>query len=152
MSYVDSTLIEGETVLHRAQVSWWPLVSWMVLGVLTLPIIIGLFILIWVYVKRKTTELAITNKRIIAKKGFIQRDTIEMFLGKVESVHVEQTVPGRMLDYGTVIMSGTGVMSTRFERISAPLEFRKRFMSAADKDRTAQGATAVGDTRRVDQQ
>jgi uncharacterized membrane protein YdbT with pleckstrin-like domain len=134
MSYVDSTLIEGETVVYRAQVSWWPLIPWLILGVLTLVIVIGLFILIWVYVKRRTTELAITNKRVIAKRGFIQRDTIEMFLGKVESVHVEQSVPGRMLDYGTVIVSGTGVMSTRFERICAPLEFRKRFMAAADKD------------------
>ena len=62
-----------------------------------------------------------------------------MFLSKVESVHVEQSVTGRVLDYGTVIMSGTGVMSTRFELISAPLEFRKRFMAAADKDQGAQG-------------
>lgn len=142
MSYVDSTLIEGETVVYRANVSWWPLMPWLLLGVLTLVIVVGLFILIWVYVKRKTTELAITNKRVIAKRGFIQRDTIEMFLGKVESVHVEQSVPGRILDYGTVIVSGTGVMSTRFERISAPLEFRKRFMAAADKDQTGQGAAS----------
>ncbi len=139
MSYVDGTLIEGETVLYRAQVSWWPLIPWIILGVLTLVIVIGLFILIWVVVKRKTTELAITNKRVIAKSGFIQRDTIEMFLSKVESVHVEQSVAGRVLDYGTVIMSGTGVMSTRFERIVAPLEFRKRFMAAADKDQGGQG-------------
>ena len=142
MSYVDNTLIEGETVVHRAQVSWWPLIPWILLGLLTLVIVVGLFILIWVYVKRRTTELAITNKRVIAKRGFIQRDTIEMFLGKVESVHVEQTVPGRVLDYGTVILSGTGVMSSRFENISAPLEFRKRFMSAADKEQTAQGAVS----------
>jgi uncharacterized membrane protein YdbT with pleckstrin-like domain len=137
MSYVDSTLIEGETVLYRAQVSWWPLVPWIILGVITLVFVVGLFVLIWVYVKRKTTELAITNKRVIAKRGFIQRDTIEMFLGKVESVHVEQSVPGRVLDYGTVIVSGTGVMSTRFAQISAPLEFRKRFMAAADKEQGA---------------
>jgi uncharacterized membrane protein YdbT with pleckstrin-like domain len=140
MSYVDSTLIEGETVVYRAQVSWWPLIPWILLGILTLVIIVGLFILIWVYVKRRTTELAITNKRVIAKKGFVQRDTIEMFLGKVESVHVEQSVTGRVLNYGTVILSGTGVMSSRFENISAPLEFRKRFMSAADKVLPAQGA------------
>ena len=139
MSYVDGTLIEGETVIYRAHVSWWPLILWLLLGALTLVLVVGLFILIWVYVKRKTTELAITNKRVIAKRGFIQRDTIEMFLSKVESVHVEQSVTGRVLDYGTVIMSGTGVMSTRFELISAPLEFRKRFMAAADKDQGAQG-------------
>lgn len=140
MSYVDSTLIEGETVVYRAQVSWWPLIPWIVLGILTVVIVVGVFILIWVYVKRRTTELAITNKRVIAKKGFIQRDTIEMFLSKVESAHVEQTVPGRVLDYGTVILSGTGVMNSRFENISAPLEFRKQFMSAADKVMPPQGA------------
>lgn len=133
MSYVDSTLIDGETVLHRGQVSWWPLLPWLLLGVLTIVVVVGIGIIAWVYLKRRTTELAITNKRVIAKKGFIQRDTIEMFLGKVESVHVEQSVIGRMLDYGTVIMSGTGMVNSRFENISAPLEFRKRFMAAADK-------------------
>ena len=133
MSYVDSTLIDGETVLHRGHVSWWPLMPWIVLGVLTIIVVVGIGILLWVYLKRRTTELAITNKRIIAKKGFIQRDTIEMFLSKVESVHVDQSVMGRVLDYGTVIMSGTGMVNSRFENISAPLEFRKRFMAAADK-------------------
>ena len=133
MSYVDGTLIDGETVLHRGQVSWWPLMPWIVLGVLTTIVAVGIGILAWVYVKRRTTELAITNKRVIAKKGFIQRDTIEMFLSKVESVHVDQSVMGRVLDYGTVIMSGTGMVNSRFENISAPLEFRKRFMAAADK-------------------
>ena len=73
MSYVDNTLIEGETVVHRAQVSWWPLIRWMLLGLLTLVIVVGLFILIWVSVKRRTTELAITNKRVIATLVFIQR-------------------------------------------------------------------------------
>lgn len=140
MSYVDNTLIEGETVMHRGQVSWWPLIPWVLLGILTAVLIVGLGILAWVYIKRRTTELAITNKRIIAKKGFIQRDTIEMFLSKVESVHVEQSVMGRMLDYGTVVMSGTGVVRSRFENITAPLEFRKRFMAAADKVMPPQAA------------
>ncbi len=131
MSYVDSTLIEGEIVLYRAQVSWWPLIPWILLGIIT---VVGILIVLpWAYIKRRTTELAITNKRVIAKKGLIQRDTIEMFLSKVEAAHVEQSVPGRVLDYGTVILSGTGIVSSRFEKISAPLEFRKRFMSAADK-------------------
>lgn len=144
MSYVDSTLIEGETVVHRGQVSWWPLTPWILLGILTLVLVVGLGILIWVYVKRRTTELAITNKRVIAKKGFIQRETVEMFLSKVESVHVEQSVTGRLLGYGTVILSGTGVVSSRFDDISDPLEFRKRFMSAADKEKAALGAAAKG--------
>lgn len=140
MSYVDGTLIDGETVLHRGQVSWWPLMPWIMLGMLTTIVVVGIGILVWVYVKRRTTELAITNKRVIAKKGFIQRDTIEMFLSKVESVHVDQSVMGRVLDYGTVIMSGTGMMNSRFENISAPLEFRKRFMAAADKVMPPQAA------------
>lgn len=141
-SYVDGTLIEGEIVVHRAHVSWWALSPWILLGVLTLVLIVGLGILIWVYIKRSTTELAITNKRVIAKKGLVQRETIEMFLNKVESVHVEQSVTGRVLNYGTVILSGTGVMSSRFEHISAPLEFRKCFMAAADKDQSLQGRSA----------
>ena len=61
------------------------------IGIVTLPIVIGLFVLGYVYVKYKSTELAVTNHRIVAKFGYISRRTIEINIAKVESV--EETSP-----------------------------------------------------------
>jgi len=133
-SYVDSVLISGETVLHRGRVSLWPHAGKTLLGIVLLPVFgIGLIFLVWVYVIYRTTEIAITNKRIIAKFGFISRSTIEINLPKVESVQVDQGVMGRMLDYGTIIVAGAGTPNLSIPGAAEPLEFRKHFMEATDR-------------------
>jgi uncharacterized membrane protein YdbT with pleckstrin-like domain len=132
-SYVDQNLMSGETVLYRAHVSLWALSPLIALGLLLLPAVgLGLIPLVWAYVIYSTTEFAVTDKRLIAKKGLISRSTIEMFLDKVESLNVEQGVLGRILDFGTVTIRGTGSTTEPIEKISAPLALRKRFMEAAD--------------------
>ena len=73
-----------------------------------------------------TTEFAITNKRIIAKTGFIQRNTLEMLLNKIESVKVNQNILGRMLDFGKVTITGTGGTNESFKAIIAPTELRNK--------------------------
>ena len=133
-SYVDSVLISGETVLHRGHVSLWPHAWKIVLGIVLLPLFgLGLVFLAWVWILYQTTELAITNKRIIAKFGFISRSTIEINLPKVESVQVDQGVMGRVLDYGTIIVAGAGTPNLSIPGAADPLEFRKHFMEATDK-------------------
>jgi uncharacterized membrane protein YdbT with pleckstrin-like domain len=74
--------------------------------------------------RRWTTEIAVTNKRIIYKRGFIQRKTIEMNMDKVESVDVDQSILGRILDYGNVELKGTGSGFEPLRTIAAPLELR----------------------------
>ena len=133
-SYVDSVLISGESVLHRGHVSLWPHAWKIVLGIVLLPLFgLGLVFLGWVWILYKTTEIAITNKRIIAKFGFISRSTIEINLPKVESVQVDQGVIGRMLDYGTIIVAGAGTPNLAIPGAADPLEFRKHFMEATDR-------------------
>jgi uncharacterized membrane protein YdbT with pleckstrin-like domain len=133
-SYVDSVLISGETVMHRGHVSLWPHAWKILLGIVLLPLFgLGLIFLAWVWILYKTTEIAITNKRIIAKFGFISRSTIEINLPKVESVQVDQGVLGRMLDYGTIIVSGAGTPNLSIPGAAEPLEFRKHFMEATDR-------------------
>lgn len=131
-SYVDSNLMAQETVLYRAHTSKWALMPMILLGILLLVVVVGLFILIWAWIKYKTTEFAVTDRRVIAKSGLISRRTVEMFLDKVESLNVEQSVAGRLFDYGTVTIRGTGATSEPFAEISAPLALRKHFMDAAD--------------------
>lgn len=131
-SYVDSTLLVGETVLYRARISLWSLAHLMFFGILLLVVGVGLVLLIWAYVRYKTTEFAVTDRRIIAKTGLISRSTVELFLDKVEALHVDQSVPGRLLDFGTITIRGTGTTLEPIRDISAPLELRKQFMQATD--------------------
>jgi uncharacterized membrane protein YdbT with pleckstrin-like domain len=134
-SYIDQVLIPGEVVVHQGKPSLWgDWLLWLV-GIVTIPIVIGVFILIYAYVRWKSTELAITNKRIISKFGFIKRSTTEIQLSKVESIAVEQGVVGRMLDYGTLTVTGTGASFAPIPNIADPLLFRKKFVEAADSIR-----------------
>jgi len=71
-----------------------------------------------------TTEFAVTDKRVIAKTGFLRRRTLEMLLTKIESVAVRQNVLGRLLDFGTVTVVGTGGTREPFQAIRSPLTLR----------------------------
>jgi uncharacterized membrane protein YdbT with pleckstrin-like domain len=138
MSYVDDSLIEGERVLHQARMSWWSQFWLLFLGVLTLVVVVGLFLLVAAYIRMKSTEVAITNKRIIAKTGFIRRSTVEINLDKVEALKVEQGFWGRMLNYGTILMSGAGTSVAPMRDIADPLVFRRKFMEATQRPFTRQ--------------
>jgi len=139
-SYIDKVLIGGEQVLYRARISRWSLAPLLLLGILLLPIGVGLIFLIWAWARYASTELAITNKRVIAKTGLVERKTVEMFIAKVESIQVEQSVLGRLLDYGTLVISGTGIHSAPFTSTADPRTLRKHFMTAADAMQSASGA------------
>ena len=131
-SYVDSTLLQGETVVYRAHISLWSVGYLIFFGLLLLIVGVGLILLIWAWVLYRTTEFAVTDRRIIAKTGLISRSTVELFLDKVEALQVDQSVMGRLLDFGTVSIHGTGATHEPFRNISAPLLLRKNFMQAAD--------------------
>ena len=133
MSYIDESLVPGETVLHRARVSWWSQAGLVVLGVLLLVVIVGIFFILAAWIKVHSTELAITNRRVIAKFGFIKRDTVEINLEKVEALRVEQGFLGRMLNFGTILMTGTGGSIEPIPNIADPLVFRRKFMEATDR-------------------
>ena len=74
--------------------------------------------------ERATTEIVVTDKRIIHKRGWIARRTEEMNITKVETVDVAQNVAGRMLNYGTVLIRGTGGSWEPLRRVAAPLTLR----------------------------
>ena len=133
MSYIDESLIEGETIIHRARVSWWSQFGWLVLGVVLLAVVVGLFFIIAAWIAVRSTEIAITNRRVIAKFGFIKRDTVEINLDKVEALRVEQGFLGRMLNYGTVFISGAGTSVAPIRNIADPLVFRRKFMEATNR-------------------
>ena len=76
--------------------------------------------------RRWTTEIDVTNRRIVYKTGFIRRHTVEMNMDKVESVDVDQSFWGRILNYGDIVIRGTGVGIEPLHNIGAPLDFRNK--------------------------
>lgn len=85
------------------------------------------------FVRIATTEFGVTNIRVMAKIGFIRRHTLEILLSKVESVSINQSILGRILNFGTIVITGTGGTSERIPTIEAPLEVRKRLNIIIEK-------------------
>src|SRR5256885_3710228 len=122
MGYVESVLAPGERVVHRAAISHWNFALSYLIGLLCLIgagvavyldrergaliaaalTVIGVIIIMVALIRRGTTELVLTDRRIIAQRGFIARATVEMSLAKAESLHLNHGPIGRMLDFGDV--------------------------------------------------
>lgn len=76
--------------------------------------------------RKSATEIAVTNKRVLIKTGLGSRRTVELLLHQVESIVVNESLTGRMLGFGTVLVRGTGGTPEPFDRIAHPLEFRRQ--------------------------
>jgi uncharacterized membrane protein YdbT with pleckstrin-like domain len=139
-SYIDGALIKDEKVVYTGKISLWSLAPLIILGVLLLAAWgIGLIFFLVAFIRYKTTELAITNKRVIAKFGFISRKTIELNINKVESIQVNQDILGRIFDYGSLIISGAGNPQAPISGISNPMNFRRAFMETQDQASQSRG-------------
>ncbi len=92
--------------------------------------LLGILSLIPAALRQWSTELVVTDKRVIFKTGLIRRRTQEMNLAKVESVFVEQTILGRILGYGDVSLRGTGSSWEPLKGIARPLQFRNAISGA----------------------
>jgi uncharacterized membrane protein YdbT with pleckstrin-like domain len=88
--------------------------------------ILGLIIFVSPIIAKETTELVITNRRIVAKFGLISRYTIEINLSKIESISVSQSILGRFLNYGDLQIVGTGGTREPISFINEPLAFRRK--------------------------
>jgi uncharacterized membrane protein YdbT with pleckstrin-like domain len=137
-SYVEGALVKDERIVHIGHISLWAMWHLIALGVVLLPAFgLGLIFLGMAYVRYKSTELAVTSKRIIVKHGFISRQTIEINLNKAESIQVDQGLMGRMFDFGTLVISGTGTSHAPLSGIAEPMAFRKAFIEAQDAPASA---------------
>jgi uncharacterized membrane protein YdbT with pleckstrin-like domain len=104
LAYINQTLSPDEKVLGRLELSIWQY-FWPVLSTV---IIIGPLWILWTWVKRRTTELAYTNKRIITKYGIISRNTDEIKIDAIESIDVRQGILGRIFNFGNLVITGRG--------------------------------------------
>jgi len=151
MSYVQRVLRPGEQVRHISSIHW--IVCWPGLAVALLAVVaywlsdtrlltglwrytayglalVAIVLLIREWFQWWITEIAVTDRRVIYKKGLIRRQTNEMNMDKVESVQVGQSILGRMLDYGTVTILGTGEGFETLRTIASPIELRNNITGA----------------------
>jgi uncharacterized membrane protein YdbT with pleckstrin-like domain len=151
MGYVDKHLLEGERVVYRAKlhkVIFVPPLALAVLGLIAailIDIYLGNRLAAWIvgaafllvailvafprFIRYASSEFAVTNKRVIVKIGLVYRQTLELVLAKVETIGVEQTIMGRLFDFGTIIITGTGGTKEPFKDIAHPLQFREHVQS-----------------------
>lgn len=133
-SYAQRILTDGERIVHAAHPSLWPRWLPILLGVVGIAAFgAGLLILGWIWLEYRATELTITNKRIIAKSGIFTHTSMEVRLDKVETVRVSQSLAGRLLGFGTVIIAGTGGDQLPVDVIQNPLDFQRSFTRALDE-------------------
>jgi uncharacterized membrane protein YdbT with pleckstrin-like domain len=112
----------------------WPRLLWLIVAFLCL--VGSAYYLFWAWFDRWTTEIEVTNRRIVYKEGFIRRTTVEMHMDKVESVDVYQSILGRVLNYGRVIIRGTGEGLQPLRKVAEPLELRNHITGVAVTDKT----------------
>lgn len=130
MRYIDESLAPGEELLQRGR---WPGLFWfgawaalIVLGIA----IVGIFIFVRAAIVMNTTDFAVTNKRVILKRGWLNRRTQELAVASVEGVTLEQSWWARLWNYGHVIVTGTGDAVIRFPAMADPVAFRRAIETA----------------------
>lgn len=124
MSYVRKSLSNNEHILHTGRFHW----TYKSIALAGLFLIIpGLIMWLRVY----TTEIVITNRRLIYKRGWISRQTEEIGLDRLEEVNLIQGVEGRILGYGTLVCKGTGASTIELPRmLGNPMRFRRELQNA----------------------
>jgi uncharacterized membrane protein YdbT with pleckstrin-like domain len=129
-SYVEQVLGRDEELVGTAKITAWVWFWPVVLTVITVGVLFP--ILLSPLIRRRTTELGVTNKRVIAKSGLISRRTIEQRIQKIESIRVNQGIVGRLLDYGTIMIHGTGGATTPIPSVASPLAFKRAVEGVID--------------------
>jgi uncharacterized membrane protein YdbT with pleckstrin-like domain len=146
MSYIKNILEPGETIRYDASITWTVYTPSILLAICavtsfiaassssqfatvgvfaaTFFVLAALIAFLPAWFRRWTTEIAVTDRRVILKRGWIRRHTVEMNMQKVESVDVDQSLLGRVFDYGDVTIRGTGSSFERLRLIGSPLKLR----------------------------
>ena len=157
MSYIARHLMPGETVEQETQVHWfiyWPAIVILVISAVVVALfgigprpdklrqetyaaascgLLCVLAFLMIFIRRRSSEFAVTNKRVVLKVGLVRRQSTEILLRQVEGITVDQGLIGRIFDYGTIIVEGTGSDRTPYRKIARPLKFRLAVQEQIDK-------------------
>ena len=126
MKFIKSTLPDNETIEMEIAFHWThSLIAWLALFFLGW-LIVGIFIFISMYIEKWTTERALTNKRLVIKRGLISRQTEEMSFNRIEEVNLNQSILQRLLGSGNIRVTGTGSGEVVMKNIDDSLAVQKK--------------------------
>jgi uncharacterized membrane protein YdbT with pleckstrin-like domain len=154
MSYIDANLLPGEQVVFRTRLHWLLFMAPVLVTIVLLPVAwfiangtwsrfawlplaLAALILLITYIRRRASDFAVTNKRVMMKMGVFSTRSIELLLNKIEAIAVNQSFLGRTLGYGDIVITGSGGSRETFARIQRPLAFRRAVQSVADPHQSA---------------
>lgn len=150
MSYIDGNLLSGEHVVYRTRLHWllfmgpvlltvvvflpiaWFLANGTWSGLAWIPLALGSLVLLATFIKRQSSDFAVTNKRVMMKVGVFSTRSVELLLNKIEAIAVNQGFIGRIFGYGDIVITGSGGTTEAFSHIQGPLAFRRAVQSVTD--------------------
>ncbi len=150
MGYIDRHLLSGERVIYRTRLHWklyvgpsllvllvlLPLAIWALSSerpvLALLPAVAAVLVLLIAFIRRRTSEFAVTNKRVILKLGVLNTRSVELLLAKIEGISVTQSLAGRLFGFGQIVVTGSGGTQEPFASIQAPLELRQAVQAATE--------------------
>lgn len=130
MAYIQDSLSEGEELRALFKLHWFariPMIIWIILALPTFGI--TLLLALWEWLKLRSIEQGVTNKRVILKRGIVSRKTEEMKVASIETVEIIQGVMGRIFGYGDVKVTGRGISDVLFTKINDPMNVKRRIES-----------------------
>lgn len=162
MSYIEKNLSAGETLRYKTGCHWvvmlWPMIGGMTLGVVGIALFasgwfatgngvsypgamvvgavattVAIALMAGGIIRRAFTEVVVSNKRVLIKTGWFSQRSIEVLLTRVESIGMKQTLAGRILGYGTVVVSGIGGTREEFQRIRHANEFKRNVQAVLNQ-------------------
>jgi membrane protein YdbS with pleckstrin-like domain len=110
-------------------------------GVAMALLALGVVLLVRAWFRRRFTEVAVTDRRVIYKAGLLRRQTIEMPLDRIERIEVGQSILGRLLSFGNVDVNGvsSGIGADKLRHIASPIQFRSKVIAGDGATRRPAG-------------
>lgn len=152
MGYVENNLMKNEKIVYQAQMHWWIFVRpviFLIIGLAFLTAgeegptktvgsvitILSLIGLLWQFIRKKTSEFVVSNKRVVLKVGVIRQNMNEVVLNKAEGMNVNQGLFGRIFGFGSIIVTSGGA-ANGYPTIADPLRFRKEINEQIEENAT----------------
>ena len=129
MSYLDESLAPGETIVARFALHW-TAKGRLILGIVLIPVLVGIPLAIYEWLRLRAIELGVTTHRVVRKTGIVSRNTEEIRLTAIETVDLHQSTWGRILGFGDVRVTGRGESSMLLSRVADPIAVKRAIETA----------------------
>lgn len=129
MSYLDESLAPGERIVARFALHW-TAKGRLFLGIILIPVLIGIPLAIYEWLRLRSIELGVTSHRVVRKTGIVSRETDEVRLTAIETIDLQQSVWGRLLGFGSVRVTGRGESNMLLDHVADPIAVKRAIETA----------------------